>query len=167
MPRPSPAGVRLTLRKQIHVVKNCQPNQTTGCLRDPNNRWSHGMRLGSLYRCGRKMSGSQCASHAQSANNDRRSSRTRDAGFVSDVVLRERNVFVIMSFDSQLLDTSNAIQASLQANGYTALRANMKTYGDARQLWDNLITYMDGCNYGIAGLEDRSANEFNPNVTLE
>ena len=79
----------------------------------------------------------------------------------------ERNVFVIMSFDPQLRETYDAIQTSLHANGYTALRADMKTYGDARQLWDNLITYMQGCNNGIAVLEDRSANEFNPNVALE
>ena len=72
-----------------------------------------------------------------------------------------------MSFDSQLDETWSALQANLDAKGLKALRADMKTYGDARQLWDNLITYMHGCKFGIAVLEDRSANEFNPNVALE
>ena len=79
----------------------------------------------------------------------------------------DRNVFVIMSFAPQLRETWSAIQVNLDASGYFALRADMKTYGDGRQLWDSLVTYMQGCKYGIAVLEDRSANEFNPNVALE
>ena len=89
--------------------------------------------------------------------------------FQADHPQYDRNVFVIMSFDPQLVDVWNAIRTTLGSHEhrYTALRADLKTYGDARQLWDNLITYMHGCKYGIAVLEDRSANEFNPNVALE
>ena len=87
--------------------------------------------------------------------------------FQDDHPSYDRNVFVIMSFDPQLRETWSAIQVYLDASGYTALRADMKTYGDERQLWDSLVTYMHGCKYGIAILEDRSANEFNPNVALE
>lgn len=36
-----------------------------------------------------------------------------------------------------------------------------------RNLWDNVCVYMSCCSMGIAILEDRAADEFNPNVALE
>ena len=36
-----------------------------------------------------------------------------------------------------------------------------------RNLWNNVCVYMLGCSRGIAILEDRVMNEFNPNVALE
>jgi nucleoside 2-deoxyribosyltransferase len=36
-----------------------------------------------------------------------------------------------------------------------------------RNLWNNVCVYMNCCSKGIAILEDRIANEFNPNVAIE
>ena len=51
--------------------------------------------------------------------------------------------------------------------GLRGHRADDKCYPGDRNLWDNVCTYMIGCKYGIALLEDIIADEFNPNVALE
>ena len=87
----------------------------------------------------------------------------------------DESVFVIMKYpdpaameprQSRLLtDIWDTLSLTLATYGLTARRADKKTYVD--QLWENVCVYMLGCRYGIAVLEDRAANELNPNVTLE
>lgn len=81
----------------------------------------------------------------------------------------DRNVFVMMSFagETSLTAVWSEIGAALEAHRMKALRADQKTYGQSRQIWDNLITYMHGCRHGIAVLEHETVDEFNPNVALE
>jgi hypothetical protein len=94
----------------------------------------------------------------------------RDAPF-------EDSVFVMMKFPDatkmqlaavkMLDDIFKTIRDELSRYGLNARRADEKTYASSRQLWDNLCVYMLGCKYGLAVLEDRSGEDFNPNVALE
>ncbi len=85
----------------------------------------------------------------------------------------ENSVFVMMKFPDGLPDTEKAlidrifdvIAASLRAYRLQARRADQKVYEP--DLWNNLCVYMFGCKYGLAVLEDKGANEMNPNVALE
>lgn len=87
----------------------------------------------------------------------------------------DEGVFVMMKYADpstmkpkhcRLLDDIwNTLSPTLMTFGLTARRADKKTYVD--QLWENVCIYMLACRYGIAILEDRAANELNPNVTLE
>lgn len=87
----------------------------------------------------------------------------------------ETSVFVMMKFpdastmkeeQSKLLDRIyEIIGIVLNAHGLKARRADKKSYRD--DLWENLCVYMFGCRFGLAILEDRGANEMNPNVSLE
>ncbi len=91
------------------------------------------------------------------------------AAFQRDNPNYDRNVFVMMPFSGErpLIRVWDELRKALEAHGLRALRADQKTYGQSRQLWDNLITYMYGSKYGIAVLEQETADEFNPNVALE
>jgi hypothetical protein len=75
--------------------------------------------------------------------------------------------FLMMKFEETRLhgEIVKAINAVCQNSGIVVLRADEKRY--ANQLWLNVQTYMHGCNFGIAVLERLTANEFNPNVSLE
>ena len=87
----------------------------------------------------------------------------------------EKSVFVMMKYpdpasmtDDQaaLLDRIyEVVTMVLGAHGLRARRADKKSYRE--DLWDNLCVYMFGSRYGLAILEDRGANEMNPNVGLE
>jgi hypothetical protein len=87
----------------------------------------------------------------------------------------ETSVFVMMKFpdpgtmkeeQSKMLDRIYEItELVLNAHGLKARRADKKSYRD--DLWENLCVYMFGCKFGLAILEDRGANEMNPNVALE
>ena len=89
--------------------------------------------------------------------------------FLTDNPDYQKNVFVIMSFTNtpEINSIWKSINTSLQKHNFKALRADLKTYGQSRQIWENLTTYMNGCNYGIAVLENYSSKEFNPNIALE
>jgi len=88
-------------------------------------------------------------------------------------VTYENSVFVMMKFPDglaagqmELLDRIfQVISSALQAYGLVARRADKKQYEP--DLWNNLCVYMLGCQFGLAVLEDRGANEMNPNVALE
>lgn len=86
------------------------------------------------------------------------------------------SVFVMMKFPSDgmareerecLESIYDCISLELQRHGLTARRADKKTFVRSKILWDNLCTYMIGCKYGIAVLQDKVGDELNPNVTLE
>lgn len=82
----------------------------------------------------------------------------------------DRNVFIMTRFQpgqAELEAIDATIRATLATRGLRAHRADDRCYVDDRNLWDNVCTYMLGCRYGIAVLEDMIADEFNPNVALE
>lgn len=81
-----------------------------------------------------------------------------------------KNVFIMTRFQSgnETLSTiDSTIRSVLNSWGMSAHRADDKTYPSDRNLWDSVCTYMIGCKYGIAVLEDILRDEFNPNVALE
>lgn len=95
-------------------------------------------------------------------------------GFRRDTAMKcedyDRNVFLMTRFQTdnkQLAAIDVAIRTHLTTNGLRGHRADDKCYPADRNLWDNVCTYMIGCKYGIAVLEDIVAAEFNPNVALE
>lgn len=86
----------------------------------------------------------------------------------------DRSVFVMMKFPGSGMDDTHVnllqtlfrcVEAELARFGLVARRADDKTYRN--ELWDNLSVYMLGCKFGVALLEDRVKDEFNPNVALE
>ncbi len=82
----------------------------------------------------------------------------------------DRNVFVMTRFlagHKQLGEIYTVIKSCLDEHGLRAHRADDRCYPVDRNLWDNVCTYMIGCKYGLAVLEDIIADEFNPNVALE
>jgi hypothetical protein len=81
-----------------------------------------------------------------------------------------RNVLLMTRFDRSvpfltLLDSE--VRNAIRGHGLNPLRADDKMYMGDRNLWNNVCVYMLGCSKGIAILEDRAANEFNPNVAIE
>ena len=82
----------------------------------------------------------------------------------------DQNVFIMTRFDPDnqtLSDLDTSLRDALRARGLVAHRADDRCYPTDRNLWDNVCTYMIGCKYGVAVLEDIVADEFNPNVALE
>jgi hypothetical protein len=75
--------------------------------------------------------------------------------------------FVMMKFDQSRLHAEivSSIRDCLSARGLKALRADDRSYSD--DLLPNIRTYMHGCAFGIAVFERLTADEFNPNVSLE
>lgn len=81
-----------------------------------------------------------------------------------------RNVFLMTRFDRKvpfLIQLDSEVRKALSAHGLNPLRADDKMYMRDRNLWNNVCVYMLGCSKGVAILEDRAANEFNPNVAIE
>lgn len=99
----------------------------------------------------------------------------RDLGRYWEDAPYDRSVFVMMKFpDRDRMSIENvallesiyaAIDAELSRFGLVARRADDKSYRP--ELWDNLNVYMLGCKYGVALLEDRVEDAFNPNIALE
>ncbi|MDP9099581.1 MAG: hypothetical protein M3N48_11410 [Verrucomicrobiota bacterium] len=75
--------------------------------------------------------------------------------------------FVMMKFGATKAHNLiyETIQSTLAAKGMTAIRADEKVYHD--NLFENVLTYLHGCRFGIAVFERLSGDEFNPNVSLE
>ena len=65
-----------------------------------------------------------------------------------------RNVFLMIPFTDipEIVRTGKAVENALRRLRLICLRADDKTYGDSRQLWENITTYMEGCKYGVAVL---------------
>ena len=82
----------------------------------------------------------------------------------------ERNVFIMMRFDEgdrPLAQIDEELRKALCRHGLVGLRADGKIYPSDNQLWKNVCVYMLCCKYGVAVLEDRAKDEFNPNVAME
>ena len=75
--------------------------------------------------------------------------------------------FIMMRFGAadghrSILD---GIKKALAAAGITGIRADERQYHD--DLFNNVLTFMHGCGFGIAVFERLDEREFNPNVSLE
>jgi hypothetical protein len=57
------------------------------------------------------------------------------------------------------------IRKALLEHGIVTLRADDREYCD--DLFENVLTYMYGCEFGVAVFERIEKDDFNPNVTLE
>ena len=79
----------------------------------------------------------------------------------------ERNVFLIMRFKSELPfpEIVEAVRHTCAERGLNVLRADDKEYTD--DLWNNVLTYMYGCDQAIAIFDNINVGEFNSNVSLE
>ena len=91
------------------------------------------------------------------------------ARFMQDHPDYDSNVLVMTRFalDEPLPQLDRELRKTLCRHGLKAHRADDKMYSIDAQLWSNLCIYMLCCKYGVAVLEDRIQNEFNPNVALE
>jgi hypothetical protein len=81
-----------------------------------------------------------------------------------------KNIFVMMKLPEgdQLLERiANEIRKVLTDHGLNGVIADDRMYMKDRNLWNNICVYMICCSGGIAVLEDRIKDEFNPNVAME
>ena len=86
----------------------------------------------------------------------------------------QKTVFVMMKFsgedpenDKKIENLFDTIKLALDKYSLGAVRADEKNYSDTDYLWDNVQIYLNGCDYGIAILENLYSDEMNPNVALE
>ena len=86
--------------------------------------------------------------------------------FRSDFPNSRRVAFILMrSGEAQIYGLIlDAIQIVLQSKGITGIRADQKHY-HPDQYW-NIMTYIHGCEFGIALFEDFENQGFDPNLTL-
>jgi hypothetical protein len=87
--------------------------------------------------------------------------------FRKDYPSNQKTAFIIMQFDStpahgELVDT---IKDTLSDYDIIGLRADDKEYMD--DLYANVKVYMHACDFGIAVFDRLTADDFNPNVSLE
>ncbi|WUH96826.1 hypothetical protein OHR68_25075 [Spirillospora sp. NBC_00431] len=90
--------------------------------------------------------------------------------FFEDHPNYDKNVFLMTRFDpgsSHLVRLDVEIRKVLRTHDLNPVRADDKVYMPDRNLWNNVCVYMLCCSRGVAILEDRAADEFNPNVALE
>lgn len=106
----------------------------------------------------------------------RLSSLSADVERMNSEIPFERSVFLMTKFpnnpgeelkDIQLDDLTKAIEEALQPYGFVLRRADRRNFASSDQLWDNVRIHMLGCKYGVAVLESKYRDEFNPNVALE
>lgn len=90
--------------------------------------------------------------------------------FLKDNPDYNKNIFIMTRFvpGNRLLERlDNELTKVLKSHDLNPVRADNKMYMRDRNLWNNVCVYMLCCKFGIAILEDRIADEFNPNVALE
>lgn len=87
--------------------------------------------------------------------------------FLKEHPSNERNVFLIMRFTKEppFPEIVEAVRRTCAEKGLNILRADDKEYTD--DLWDNVLTYMYGCDQAIAIFDQINYRKFNPNVALE
>lgn len=96
--------------------------------------------------------------------------RTDCERFLADHPQYDRNVFIMMRFDERdrlLGRLDEQLRRTLCLHGLVGRRADDRMYARDNQLWTNVCVYMLCCSFGVAVLEDRAKDEFNPNVALE
>jgi len=90
--------------------------------------------------------------------------------FLKDHPNYDDNILIMTRFaaGNRLLEELNReLRSVLKDHSLNPVRADDKMYLRDRNLWNNVCVYMICCKFGIAILEDRVADEFNPNVALE
>lgn len=90
--------------------------------------------------------------------------------FFEDHPRYDRSVFMMTRFapgDKMLVTLDMEVRRVLRAHDLEPVRADDKMYLSDRNIWNNVCVYMLSCSRGIAILEDRLHDEFNPNVALE
>jgi hypothetical protein len=87
--------------------------------------------------------------------------------FRKDYDSKTKKAFVMMQFGSTPahLELFESIRSALANKKIVALRADSKHYHD--DLFPNVLTYIYGCDFGIAVFERIEQEAFNPNVSLE
>ena len=77
------------------------------------------------------------------------------------------NAFLMMRFADTPVNRAivEEVRASLSRYAISVLRADQRSY--AESLWDNVRSYMDACDLGVAIFDQTPNNDFNPNVSLE
>jgi hypothetical protein len=87
--------------------------------------------------------------------------------FKDDFPNPENVAFIMMQFGEteEFTKISISIRKTLKENGLIGLRADDKEYN--ADIYYNILTYLHGCNFGIAVFEKISDEYFNPNVSLE
>ncbi|WP_234124871.1 hypothetical protein [Clostridium hydrogenum] len=96
--------------------------------------------------------------------------REECVNFFRDNPNYNKNIFIMTRFvpGNKLLEKLDTeLRNVLISQGFNPIRADDKMYMKDRNLWNNVCVYMLCCKFGIAILEDRIVNEFNPNVALE
>lgn len=75
--------------------------------------------------------------------------------------------FIMMQFGQTKAhhEIVEAVRNTLSKFGITGIRADDKQYHD--DLFPNVLTYLNGCGFGIAIFERLEQEQFNPNVSLE
>lgn len=89
------------------------------------------------------------------------------AKFRKDYADTVKTAFVVMRFGTTEAHSKimEVIQNAVTPFGVTALRADTKEYH--ADLFQNVLTYIYGCTFGIAIYERIETEDFNPNVALE
>ncbi|WP_433117248.1 hypothetical protein [Micromonospora sp. CA-246542] len=90
--------------------------------------------------------------------------------FFNDHPRYDRNVFLMTRFDAGsgfLVTLDQELRRVLRHYDFDPVRADDKMYMPDRNLWNNVCVYMLCSQRGVAVLEDRAADEFNPNVAIE
>jgi hypothetical protein len=87
--------------------------------------------------------------------------------FRNDYQGASKCAFVMMRFGSTKPhdDILQSIREAVGQHGIKALRADDKEYHE--DLFWNILTYIYGCDFGIAVFERIEQEEFNPNISLE
>lgn len=87
--------------------------------------------------------------------------------FEEDYPHFQKNGFIMMRLDNTKVheQITKAIRSTLGKFNLNGLRADDKEYHDG--LFENVLTYMYGCGFGIAVFERLEEENFNPNVALE
>jgi hypothetical protein len=90
--------------------------------------------------------------------------------FLADHPDYGRNVFIMTRFvpgNRLLAQLDEELRKALCRQRLVGIRADDRLYPEDEDLWDNVCVHMLCCRYGVAVLEDRVKDEFNPNVALE
>lgn len=87
--------------------------------------------------------------------------------FRKDYPNSSKCAFIMMRFGTTKAHNEivQSIRDTLGAHGIKALRADDKDYHD--DLFWNILTYIYGCDFGVAVFERIEQEEFNPNISLE
>jgi hypothetical protein len=87
--------------------------------------------------------------------------------FRKDYPSSQKTAFIIMQFGSTPAHSTlvECVKSTLEKYDIIGLRADDKEYMD--DLYPNVKVYMHACDFGIAVFDRLTADDFNPNVSLE